>query len=98
MAACWAPRKDRMPLHPNDPSIPTVGQPADVIFWYPTVLLRCKCQPERLNILILTGIRNPVTCGSCHTVYTTMGFQEGPAGLVPVIDFRPGVAGSERPQ
>lgn len=50
-------------------SVPIVGQAVTLITWYPTAVLRCNCVQERLSVVILTGLKNPVLCGNCKRGY-----------------------------
>lgn len=53
----------------NDPNIPIVGKPANVILWYPTVIVHCHCNPQSVTLLVMTGFGNPARCGNCNRLY-----------------------------
>lgn len=49
-----------------------IGQPCDILTWYPTVVLRCKCVEEMMNLLILTP-GALAECPACHGRYKITG-------------------------
>lgn len=55
------------------PDIPIIGQPDDVLQWYPTILIRHRCKSGVVTILVVTGFQNPVACGNCGRVITAGG-------------------------
>lgn len=63
----------------SDDRIPIIGQGPQVIFWYPTAIVRCLCQPGVLTIIVVTGLGNHSLCNSCGKLYCikTFRFVEG---------------------
>ena len=68
--------------------IPIVGQPVNLVFWYPTTILRCRCDPspEIFTMILITGTHNAVECPKCHKLYQINGMQLDKKGdLLPMI-------------
>ena len=70
-------------------AVPLVGQPATLLFWYPTTLLRCRCDPSEtvFTLLVITGIQNAVECPKCHKLYMVNQMQVEPNTMMvqPVV-------------
>lgn len=58
----------------NKPYI--VGQPMQFIYWFPVILIRCKCDMEGLKLLIIRGLDIPVECPGCGRNAKVSGFDE----------------------
>lgn len=71
----------------NPMSVPIVGQHAEVLIWYPTTILKCKCL-EVGTVLVLVAIGTPVTCPNCKRGYRVEGFQQNELGLQPIINMQ----------
>lgn len=57
----------------DDPTIPSVGQPCNVLFWYPTTLIKCNCREgNQLQLLMVVGFQNPTRCPQCGTLYSAV--------------------------
>lgn len=54
--------------------VPIVGQPGQILIWYPTVMIRCMCDPAIQSLVIMTGIGNPSKCGKCGKLWMCEGF------------------------
>ncbi len=66
----------------------TPNHPGDILFWYPTVLVKCKCQSHEMTIIIVTGFANYAACPKCGTLYATKGMiPDEKGGLSVVVDF-----------
>lgn len=49
------------------PEIPKIGEPMTCIFWYPSALVRCNCQPpEKATLMMLQNMNTPAVCPQCH--------------------------------
>lgn len=66
-----------------------VGQPGDVVTWYPTTLVRCKCSDApgaiKFNFVFLTGFDNWSSCGACGTLYANSHLVQDPTTKVPLM-------------
>lgn len=51
------------------PNIPIIGEPCQMILWYPTLLINCRCQENRVTIIVTTGFNNPSACWHCGKIY-----------------------------
>lgn len=51
------------------PDIPIIGQPAQVLTWYPTALMGCKCQGNNMELVIVTGFGKPSQCPKCGKLF-----------------------------
>ena len=65
--------------------IPIVGQPARVLYWYPTAAIQCLCTPDRLSIVVTTGFGNRVVCSNCGRMYHITQLRMTPDG--PSVDI-----------
>lgn len=75
----------------TDDDIPVVGQPAEIITWYPTALVHCKCQkPPTMAIVITTGFMNHSKCGYCGTHYWIKGLKTDGTILIDFLAEPPG--------
>lgn len=64
--------------------IPILGQPMQILTWYPTTLLRCNCKEtcEEKVTLIISGMGGSSMCPLCGAKATVTGI--GPDGNVVV--------------
>lgn len=58
-------KKNGTPI-PFPSNVPIVGQLCEVLSWFPTMLIKCKCQD--LPMLIV-GLGSVATCPSCQKSY-----------------------------
>lgn len=49
-----------------------LGEPCEVLTWYPTVVIRCKCIEQMTNLLVLTPAAI-AECPACHGRYKING-------------------------
>lgn len=60
-------------------TVPIIGQPANLLMWWPSAILRCNCtaatEPTRMCLVVLTGVGNAVKCGNCDHLYIIRGVQ-----------------------
>lgn len=59
-------------MDPNKPYI--VGQPMELIYWFPIMLIRCKCDMVGLKLLILRDMNTPAECPRCGRFAKVSGF------------------------
>lgn len=76
-------------MDPNDPRIPTVGQPFSVLTWYPTTIIACKCQVGKMVLVITTGMNNPSKCDHCGRMYMATGVSANAEILVQMVIATP---------
>lgn len=53
--------------------IPILNQPAEVLFWWPTSLIKCNCQERGVTLVIVSGFGNAAACPKCNKVYIATG-------------------------
>lgn len=59
------------------PSVPIVGQSSQVLMWYPTALVACKCKgPGEAQLLVVCGFQRPTSCPTCLKMYTITGVDQ----------------------
>ena len=51
------------------PNVPLVGQTSQVLIWYPTALVGCKCQEGQMALVVITQFNNPTLCPKCGKGY-----------------------------
>jgi hypothetical protein len=56
-------------------SIPIVGQQSALLYWYPTAALHCRCNHDKMNVVVLTGFNNHVQCSECGKLYHIAGIE-----------------------
>lgn len=73
----------------REDNIPILGQPAEIVHWWPTTVVQCKCRGDGLlTIVILTGFGNHTECGFCGKLYFNKGMTpDGKGGLNILVDF-----------
>lgn len=69
----------------NDLPIIGMGPKPRVVLWYPTAIINCACQPDRVTLIVVTGTSNSVICGSCHRLHRIAGFGPQDAEGIPTI-------------
>lgn len=56
---------------PTDPPSPETS--SSVVLWYPTSIINCRCDPEAVTLIVVTGFGNASECGKCHKLYRNVG-------------------------
>lgn len=51
--------------------IPVVGRPVDLVLWYPTTVVRCRCKEkaEEQAIIVIIGLQQVAACPLCMRAY-----------------------------
>lgn len=49
--------------------VPIIGEPYTVVSWWPTTIMNCRCQKNRVQLVIITGFGNAAACGGCGKLY-----------------------------
>ena len=74
-------------------SVPILGLPGDLMFWYPTAMVYCKCQgpmktAEKRPFIVITGFGNMSVCPYCGEGYFIKGLApDGQGGMNIVVEF-----------
>jgi hypothetical protein len=59
------------------PDVPIVGEPGEIVTWWPQCLYRCKCcAPPQWQFVVLTGFANYTSCGKCGNHYAIVGIDK----------------------
>lgn len=55
--------------------VPIIGAPSQVVLWYPTTIINCRCLPDRVTLIVVTGFDNHSQCGNCGKLYKNAGMK-----------------------
>lgn len=64
-----------------------VNQPMEVVFWYPTAIVKCNCTENVLTLVVVTGMMNLSTCGNCRKMYRISRVDPSPVGPKVIIEL-----------
>ncbi len=62
-------------------ALPIVGQPHQVLMWYPTSVIVCLCKHPSQTLIVITGFGSPAACPQCGKLYVNTGVQPVPGGV-----------------
>lgn len=76
-------------LDPNKPYI--VGQPMELIYWFPVILVRCRCDMTGLKLIILRDLNTPTECPACGRGVMVSGIDADQKPIVLVTAPKSGI-------
>lgn len=47
----------------------SIGEPDAMVLWYPTAVFMCRCQTDRIILVISTGFHNAASCSVCGKLF-----------------------------
>lgn len=69
-------------------AIPIIGEVKyQVVTWYPTANIICKCVPGVMNFIICTGVGAVTHCPRCGDGYSIQGMNLERGVLNPIIEM-----------